>query len=166
MTKHPRAGLAIAPPFASVLRLLHTGLAGGEVRWAVTGSLGLALQGVPATPHDVDLQTDGGGANEIARRFGVYVTRPVTFTSSEEIRSYFATLVIERITVEIMGGIQKRLADGRWEDPVDIAPHLRFVEIEDLRIPVLSLAYEYEAYRTLGRTAQADLLLPWLDRQG
>ncbi|MBI3975529.1 MAG: hypothetical protein HY334_03970 [Armatimonadetes bacterium] len=166
MTERPPAGFAIAPPFASVLRLLHTGLAGGAVRWAVASSLGVALPGVPVTPRDVDLQTDEGGAYEIARRFSAYITRPVAFTASEKIRSHFGTLVIESITVEIMGGIQKRSAGGRWEDPVDIAPHLRFVEIGGLRIPVLSLTYEYEAYRALGRTAQADLLLPWVDRHG
>jgi hypothetical protein len=40
--------------------------------------------------------------------------------------------------------------------------HLRFVEVEQMRLPVLDLAYEYTAYLTLGRHERAELLRQWL----
>jgi hypothetical protein len=71
-------------------------------------------------------------------------------------------LEIDGVTVEIMGDIQKRLGDRTWEAPVDIRSHRRWVAIGDLRIPVLSLEYEYMAYLALGRAKQAEMLRTWL----
>jgi hypothetical protein len=71
-------------------------------------------------------------------------------------------LLIDGITVEIMGDVQKRLEDGSWEPPVDIRPYIRMVEVEGLRLPVLSLEYEYRAYLALGRVERAEMLRRWL----
>ena len=98
--------------YLDVLRTLYARLSGTEVVWVVTGSLGFALQSVPVTPHDIDLQTDAVGAYAIMRLFCEQVVRPVAFSSTATIRSYFGTLAIAGITVEIMGAIQKRLPDG------------------------------------------------------
>jgi len=38
---------------------LYERLGDSDVNWAVTGSLGFALQGVPVEPHHIDIQTDG-----------------------------------------------------------------------------------------------------------
>ncbi len=93
------------------------------------------------------------------------VTRPVAFSGTEAIRSHFGALVIEGIAVEIMGALQKRLPDGTWEDPVEVALHRRWIEVGGLRVPVLDLVYEARAYRVLGRTARAELLARWLARE-
>ena len=77
-------------------------------------------------------------------------------------RSHFGALAIDGLNVEIMGDIQKRLPDGAWEVPVDLNRHKRFVEIEGMRIHVLSLEYEYQAYLKLGRTERAEMLKNWL----
>jgi hypothetical protein len=86
------------------------------------------------------------------------VVRPVVCSGTEQIRSHFGGLNISGITVELMGGLQKRLPDGRWEEPVDVLAHRRFVRLEGLAFPVLELAYEERAYRLLGRVERADLL--------
>jgi hypothetical protein len=82
--------------------------------------------------------------------FQALVTRKVTFSSTKNIRSHFGALVIDGVKVEIMGAIQKRLPDGTWEEPVRVERYKRFVEIEDMHIPVLSLEYEYSAYLKMG----------------
>lgn len=150
--------VTIPPAHRAALRRLHNRLEGIGVCWAVTGSLGFALQGVPVAVHDVDIQTDRDGAYQIAGLFAAVVTAPVAFRADERIRSHFGRLALDGVTVEIMGAIQKRLADGAWEDPVDITFHRRFVAFEGLRVPVLSLAYECQAYRRLGRPERAALL--------
>jgi hypothetical protein len=151
--------------YLDVLRTLYARLSGTDVVWVVTGSLGFALQGVPVTPHDIDVQTDARGAYAIARLFSEYSVRPVAFSSAATIRSHFGALAIAGITVEIMGDIQKWLSDGHWGAPVDLERHRRVVEVAGMQLPVLSLEYEREAYLQLGRTETAKMLEEWLRGQ-
>jgi len=153
----------IDPRFIDVVGCICSHLSGTETTWAVTGSLGQALQGVEVAVHDIDIQTDEPGAYEIERCFSDHVVRKVQFSSTETIRSHFGELCIDGVSVEIMGAIQKRLPDGKWEDRVDVSEHRRFVDLDGLAVPVLSLEYECQAYRRLGRTAKADMLQEWLD---
>lgn len=124
----------------------------------------MALQGVPVQNHDVDIQTDKDGAYQIERRFSEYVIKPVCCSVSERIRSHFGALEIDGIKVEIMGDIQKRLDNQGWEEPVKVECYRRWVEIDGMRIPVLSLEYEYQAYLKLGRSDKAEMLRDWLQR--
>lgn len=135
------------------------------VEWALTGSLGLALQGMNVEVHDIDVQTDEAGVYEIERRLADYVVKPVLYKSSERMRSRMGKLSIEGVTVEIMGGIEKRLPDGAWQEPVDIAQHSLKLEVEGVSVPVLSLQHEYESYKLMDRTERAAQIRKWLDRK-
>lgn len=148
----------IQPTYLAVLRQLCAELKESQVNWVVTGSRSFALQALPLEPHDIAIQTDTEGAYEIERRFFSQVSRNVTFASTERMRSHFGALLIDGITVEIMGDVQKRLKDGTWEAPVDLRSHRRVVHIEGMDIPVLSLAYEAQAYLKLGRLERAEML--------
>ncbi len=149
--------------YLNVLHQIHARLFNTDVNWVITGSLGFALQGVPVQPNDIDLQTDEAGAYEIEHRFSDVVIRKVQFSATERIRSHFGALQIDGVEVEIMGDIQKRGADGVWEEVVDPAHYRQMVEIEGLLVPVLSLEYEYQAYLRFGRVEQAKMLRRWLD---
>ena len=153
----------IDPVYFNVLRQIHARLSNTDVNWVVTGSLGFALQRVPVQPNDIDIQTDEAGAYEIESLFSDVVIRKVKFSATERIRSHFGALQIDGVEVEIMGDIQKRSADGVWEEGVDLAYHKRTVEIDGLLVPVLSLEYEYQAYLKFGRTERAKMLRRWLD---
>jgi hypothetical protein len=146
----------------AALRILCDRLRDDDLVWTVTGSLGFALQGVSVTPRDIDLQTTAAGAYEIERRCSEYATRPVAFAIAERIQSHFGALDVGGMPVEIMGDIQKCLPDGSWGPPTDLPRHRRYVAFEEERIPVLSLAYEAAAYRTLGRLETAAMLERWL----
>ncbi len=148
-----------------VLQRICTCLEGSLVEWAITGSLGMALQGVPVEVHDIDLQTDRRGAYEIERCLAEFVVQPVRFSESERIRSHLGRLEIDGVQVEIMGDIQKRLENGSWEEPVRVTDHRRWVEIAGMRVPVLSLEYEAQAYLRLGRCDKAEMLRAWLSRR-
>jgi hypothetical protein len=148
------------------LHIIHDRLQGTSVTWAVTGSLGFALQGVPVVPHDIDIQTDKDGAYEIERLLDEFVVERVKFSSAERIRSHFGVFIINAIRVEIMGDIEKRSTKGVWQPIDDLRKYVRFVEIDDMIIPVLLLEYEYEAYMQLGREDKARFLQNWLERRG
>ena len=153
----------IDPVYLNVLRQIHARLSNTDVNWVVTGSLGFALQGVPVQPNDIDLQTDKAGAYAIESLFSEVVTRRVKFSATERIKSHFGALQIDGIEVEIMGDIQKKGADGVWEEIVDPARYRLMVEIDGMLVPVLSLEYEYEAYLKFGRIERAKMLRRWLD---
>ncbi|WP_433629873.1 nucleotidyltransferase domain-containing protein [Halomicrococcus sp. NG-SE-24] len=148
---------ALDERYLDALRTLSTTL-DDDVEWAVTGSTGFALQGVPLSPDDVDVQTTGDVVYEIAERFAEQVVDPVSFSESTAIRSHFGALELDGVRVELMGGVQKRRADGTWEPPVDVTEHRVFVDAGGVRVPVLSLRYEAEAYERLGRSERAALL--------
>nr|MBC7245756.1 hypothetical protein [Chloroflexota bacterium] len=152
----------IPMPYLSVLRKICERLEGNPINWVVTGSLGMALQGVPVPIHDIDIQTDEEGAYEIERRFSEYVIKPVQYSISEHIRSHFGALEIDGIQVEIMGAVQKHLDIQSWEEPVRIECYRQWVEVEGMNIPVLSLEYEYQAYLKLGRSDKVEILRDWL----
>jgi hypothetical protein len=136
---------------------------GSQCDWAVTGSLGMVLQGMDLPVHDIDLQTDEDGAYEIERRLSEFVVKPVLFKGSDRLRSRLGKLAIDGIQVEVMGAIQKRLTDGEWEPPVQVADHRHYVNVEGLQVPVLSLEYEAEAYQLMGREERAAAIRKWLE---
>ena len=154
-----------SPRHFEVLRKMHARLEQADVNWVVTGSVGFALQGVPVSPGDLDIQTDEAGAYEIERLFSEFVLRKVAFSSTGRIRSHFGALLVDGITVEVMGDIQKKRDDGSWDDPVDLDRHKRVVEVEGISVPVLFLEYERHAYKRLGRTDKAAMLEKWLRRK-
>lgn len=147
------------------LRQICELMQGSPVDWAVTGSLGMVLQGMELPVHDIDLQTDEDGAYEIERRLSAFVVKPVLFKGSERMRSRLGKLAIDGIQVELMGAIQKRLPDGSWEPPVQVAEHRRWVELDGLKIPVLDLEYEAEAYHLMEREDRAAEIRAYLAKR-
>jgi hypothetical protein len=148
--------------YLKVLKKILTKTKDSPISWAVTGSLGMALQGVPVEVHDIDIQTDEDGAYDIERCLAEFVVRPVRYRESDRIRSHFGVLEIDGIKVEIMGALQKRIDDQLWEDPVEVERYKRWAQIGNMRVPVLSLEYEYQAYLVLGRNDKVEILRAWL----
>ena len=155
----------IPPQHLRALTTVHDHLRKTDICWVITGSLGFALQGMELEVHDIDLQTDAAGAYEIGRVFTEEIVRRVEFSMSDKIASYWGELNIDGVKVEIMGALQKKLPDGTWESPVDVKRHREFISFEGMVLPVLSLFYEEQAYRTLGRIERADRIKEWLIRR-
>jgi len=150
------------PTYLRVLRKIHTRLDNTDVNWVVRGSFGLALQGVPVEPPDIDIQTDEAGAYKTEQIFSEFVVRKVVFSSAERVRSHFGALMIDGIRVDIMGDVQRCDDDGTWDEPVNLERHKRIVEVEGMRTPVVPLEHEYQAYLKMGRTEKAGILRKWL----
>ncbi|MFN8483680.1 MAG: hypothetical protein U0768_11640 [Anaerolineae bacterium] len=146
----------------AVLRQLDAALP--DVFWVITGSVGLALQGVPLEPNDVDIQTDKAGAFEIEGRFAAHVTQPLALVERTWGRSQLGKLELDGLQVEVIGDIQKRGDDG-WEPPPHLPDLARTVEVEGMRLRVMPLAYEAEAYRRMGRLEKAALIQQYADLQ-
>ena len=158
--------MTIPDNFTKALIEIVTSLEGQGISWAVTGSMGFALQGIPVTPNDIDIQSDTQGAYEIEQILCDCISRSVTPKTTEHMRSVLGRLEIEGVEVEIIGGVQKRQSDGSWESPVDIEDHKLFLEYQGLQVPVLDLHHEQKAYLKLGRLEKAALLADWLAKKG
>ena len=154
----------IDPHYLNVLRKICACLQDYRRPWVITGSLGLSLQGMAMEVNDIDIQTDRQGAFEIESRLSATIVEPVRYLVSERIRSYLGRLQMDGIQVEIMGDIAKLLDDQTWEASIKVAQHRRWLAIDGLRVPVLSLAYEYEAYLKLGRIEKADMIRQFLQQ--
>lgn len=65
---------------------------------------------------------------------------------------------------EIIGDAQYRRHDQpmMWDSPIRFTPYKHFLYINGLTLPVLTLEFEYESYRRLGRVAKIRLLGEWL----
>jgi hypothetical protein len=155
----------IPPEHRSAIRRIQSLLSQMNNPWAITGSLGQALQGVPLTPHDIDLQTTQAGAYEIEQLLHPYVTEPVREKVGAVLRSYFGRLVLEGVQVEVMGDIQKALPGGGWDAPPVLEEVITRADLEGYQLPVLSLDYEIDAYRKMGRLERAALLERWQQDQ-
>ena len=153
----------IPPKHILALETIHNRLRKIETIWAITGSFSFALQGLELEVNDIDLQTDAAGAYEIERVFTEKIVRRVESSKSDKIASHWGELNIDGVKVEIMGALQKKLPDGTWESPVDVRRHRQFISFDGIFLPVLSLAYEEQAYRTLGRIVTADRIKEWLN---
>jgi hypothetical protein len=155
----------IKPDHLKILRLIVERLRDKPIDWVITGSLGLALQGLDVDVGDIDIQTDRYGAYEIEGCFSEYVVNPVCLSSSDRIRSHFGVLNVRGTQVEIMGDIQKRGTGSGWEEPADLERHRQWVKMDDMTLPVLDPEFEYQAYLKLGRVEKAEMIRQWLQRR-
>ncbi|WP_049901760.1 nucleotidyltransferase domain-containing protein [Halococcus agarilyticus] len=149
----------LPPDFLAALETLCDRLDDTEVTWAVTASTNLALRGIPVEPGDIDVMTDGPGAEVIERRLEEYVESGVARSRSVEhrIASDFGMLDIGGVRVEIMGDVE-HLVDGEWVSTADIATNREFVGVDGHDVPVMALEREREGYRELGRDQRAELV--------
>lgn len=149
-----------------VFRFIYRRLEGEEINWVLTGSLAFAMQGLPLTPRDIDIQTDRQGAYRFGELFAEFVTHPVgTDRAGERLRSHFGDFQIEGVQVQVMGDLQKRESpEHEWEPPTDLDRHKRWLEFGGMRVAVLDLEYEAESYRKMGRLERAELLRSYANR--
>ena len=90
----------IEQQYLKVLGKICTRLKDHQIDWAVTGSLGMALQGMEIEVHDIDLQTDQQGSYALDNLFPEYVVKHVHYSISERIRSYLSVMEIDGIKVD------------------------------------------------------------------
>jgi hypothetical protein len=149
----------------AALKVLSSTLGEG-VEWAVSGSLALALYGLPVVPKDIDLQTDRAGADAIARLLGAYqVYPPGLHLGVRLMRSYLGQYRVEGVVVEVMGDLEYQSVNGSWHNAPDFKLQRRTLEYLGISVPVVSLEYLHEFYLQLQRPARVALIEAKLEAQ-
>ena len=149
-------------PIEELLRVVASRLEGITAPWAITGSVGLLLQGIPCTPHDLDLQSSAEGIYEIERVLQLELTLPVSLSGTDVITSHFGRGTLGGWQIELMGDVHKRSGDGFWVPTPPLASVITRVQYAETDLPVFTLEYEAEAYEALGREDQANRIRSFL----
>ena len=152
----------IPPDYLTALRTIYNRLEETDIVWALTGSLGLAIKGIPLTPHDIDIQTDRAGVYEFARIFANDLVQEPFFWETQHTQSWVAKFEIDGIQVEVMGDMRHRDEDGGWDEPPNLEAVRLYIQVAEMRVPTLSLDFEEEAYRSMGRYDKASLIGQYL----
>ena len=155
----------IDPVFLTALKEILSRLKGEDLNWALTGSLAFALQGIPYRPQDIDIQTDGPSAYRFGELFSDCCETSVHKRSDNDlISSHFGRFMIKKVEVEVMGDMVKRDPSGDWERPVNLDSIKRWIDVEGISLPILTLSHEAESYRRMERPEKARVLADWAAR--
>lgn len=133
-----------------------------DIVWALTGSTSFALQGMKVEAHDIDIMTDAAGARAMGELLGDFCVKPVAPSSAEFIRSHYGQFLVDGVEVDLMGDSSRLGLDGVWTAPRRVGPLRFFVSARGMRLPVIALRHEVQAYRELrrpGRVAQIEQFL-------
>ncbi|GIW26978.1 MAG: hypothetical protein KatS3mg070_0341 [Meiothermus sp.] len=150
-----------------VLRVICPILNDAQVEWATSGSLALALHGLPVVPKDVVLKTDRVGVEQTARLLVEYLSHPPGLHLGVRlIRAYMAQLKIQGLEVEVMGNLEFQSPDGRWNPAPDFRHRRTVIDYLGLSIPVVSLEFLFALYTQLQRPGRAALIKARLEALG
>ena len=155
--------MSVSPQILEALSIIYTRLSGAAALWAIDGSLGMVMQGMDLDVHDIDLQSDADGAYVIQACLAEFMIRPVVLREAARFCSHFGAAEIAGVGVEIMGDIQVRPDNGPWHPAPDMLALIRWVDYNGMRLPVLDLEHEYQAYLTVGRVEKAQKIRDFLD---
>jgi len=135
----------------------------GGLVWALTGSASFALQGMDIPVNDIDVAADRDSALRIGALLEDCCIKPVEADSAARyVRSYYGQFRLEGVDVDLMGDSRRMDLDGSWTEPAFLPPLIEWVSVSSLRLPVLSLAFEEQAYRLLRRDERADAIAGFL----
>lgn len=135
----------ISKKFIKALEIIYHKLKDKKIKWALAGSFALALRGIKIKPHDIDIVTDKKGAYRINKLLKEYELEPVKFRKTNKFASYFGKFNIGNVFIEVVGNFRQRLTNGLWTKPTSLK-HREFIKFNNLKIPALSLNYEYKFY--------------------
>jgi hypothetical protein len=149
--------------FIPVVKTLASQCDSLGITWAFTGSLNLFIWGFDLEPHDIDLETDRFGAEQLNRLNAGRAIWPLHLRESEIMQSWFARYDFEGVQVEVMGDCRYRLPDGSLISPHLLETRIRRVSWQEFSLPLLNLADEQEICTLMGRHEKADRIRAWLD---
>ena len=115
------------------------------------GSLSHALQGLKIQPNDIDITTTRQGAHTIQHLLQLHVTRPITHSQADRVRSHLGELTLHGVTVQIIGNMETTTDNDEWTPLPDDHPH-QHIKVARASIPVRTLEQETQTYTRLGRT--------------
>lgn len=138
---------------------------GCKYHWAFTGSVGLALQGIPLDVDDIDVLVENKDAvnfyNDVLK---VYETSPPSYIEVEKeeggiktkLSAYVSKHKISNVSVDIISDFHCQV-NGNWICPIEL--EISYVEFYDMILPALTLQRELESFIKTGRQSRTELIM-------
>jgi ribonuclease-3 len=133
-------------------------------RWVLVGSTASALQGLPLTPHDIDILTDRSGVRLLSSRLRKFITSPPKWKESEQFASLFAQFKVEGARVEIFGDL--RIKSGKGTVRFNLWPYVREMPFAGQRVRVAPLEWQLVANALIGKKERVEIIARHLRSEG
>ncbi|MCL2002125.1 hypothetical protein FWG76_01835 [Candidatus Saccharibacteria bacterium] len=137
-----------------VVKVIADRIGERNIRWILSGSTSLRLQGVDVDVNDIDIVTDEHGARGLDELLAAYRTKKSAYSSTENYRSIYGKYRINDVDVDIMANFQYKLKSGEWSD-INVWSEVGVFDYNGMRLPVLSLEQELKEYESMGRADKA-----------
>jgi hypothetical protein len=139
------------------LRILTKRLSGSAINWAVCAGTGIWLQGVKIEPKDIDIIVCTKDDTErLAERLKKFEIEPIKRVEKENYDAYEGKFKVNGIDVQVMGELVNKVPGcDLWSETKGLSAK-RTLIVDSMRIPVISLAQEYNAYLKRGKLEKAE----------
>jgi S-adenosylmethionine-dependent methyltransferase len=154
--------VAVKPRWRAALRQIVGQLDEAGVAYKVVGGAAAALHGIPIPVNDLDLEMGVEGAYRFQVLFAdhIHVIEPVSLREGEVYRSHLGRFDFDGVTVEVMGDLQRREADG-WVRTASTTETT--VGLDGIAVRLPWLEEETLAYIRRARLGRAARCLPHCD---
>jgi hypothetical protein len=139
------------------LRILTKRLSGSAINWAVFAGTGIWLQGVNIEPKDIDIIVCTKDDTErLAQRLKKFEKEPLRHVEKENYGAYEGKFEVNGVEVIVLGELVNKVPEGDlWSETRGLSAK-KTVIADSMRIPVISLAQEYNAYLKRGKLEKAE----------
>jgi hypothetical protein len=142
---------------ADVLKILSDNI-NKTTNWTLMGSMSLALHGMAVNVKDIDILTNKKGVFEIEKALNRYVITTTKIKQYSDRKAYRVVLNIKGIEVEALADIQENLQEKSRLSAK------QFVEFNKLKLPIVDLTRELNAYKNWGKPNKVKLIEEYLKR--
>jgi len=124
-------------------------------RWAVTGSVALALQGVAVEPRDVDVVAEESAANAMTEHLNTFVVEDEIGWDRGDVRAARRSLaIVGGVELEILVGVESH-SNGVVQLGAPNLTQVDLVNVGGRGIPVLTLPNMISILEAMGKGERA-----------
>jgi hypothetical protein len=135
----------------SVLQLFYSKVDPAKIKWVLTGSTSLILQGVDVpVSNDIDVLASPKDCCKIDEILAEYRIRAPFFSATDKFQSCWGVYSISGVKIDLMGDFQYKLKSGFWS-PIRPMEGCAANEIEGMKLNMFPLTRELADYEDMNR---------------
>lgn len=133
------------------IRIIHERLENNSIRWAITGSTNMKLQGMKTKPRDLDVIIPYDDLSSISKIFSDYQASPVReLESLTDDPAWEVSANIESVPVQFISGKEDDVYVSKL-----LEERIKYVRMNGIDVPCLTLEAEAQCYYETGREKKA-----------
>ncbi|MCX6773653.1 MAG: hypothetical protein NTY68_01490 [Candidatus Micrarchaeota archaeon] len=129
-----------------------------SIKYAITGSTNLALQGIPIIPQDIDIVVEYEDLQKMVKIFPKYLKTGMRKMETKHGEAWEVLLDMDGVEVQFFAEMQGEYHSALYENSHSI-------EMDDRLIYCLPLRQEMKIYEDMGKKDKAKMIENWLRRK-